>query len=169
GIRVPLIVRWPGVVKPGTTCAEPVISVDFLPTFAEFAGAKLDASRTIDGVSFAPLLRSSGRETLKRDALFWHFPGYLEADTRAGTWRTTPAGAVHSGDFKLIEFFEDNHVELYNLKDDLGESKDLADKNPEKAKELREKLHAWRKAINAPMPKPNPEYVPPAKDGSTPR
>jgi arylsulfatase A-like enzyme len=160
GIRVPLIVRWPGVARPGGTCDEPVASVDFLPTFAALAGAKVPADRPLDGVSFLPLLRDP-QARLEREALYWHFPGYLEANVQLGSWRTTPAGAIRAGDWKLQEFLEDGRVELYNLKDDLGEKTDLSARMPQKAHELRQKLHAWREKIGAPMPKPNPEYIAP--------
>jgi arylsulfatase A-like enzyme len=159
GVRVPWVVRWPGVVKAGTTCAEPVSSIDLYPTLLEVTGAKAKAGQILDGVSLVPLLKSAEKGTLKREALYWHFPGYLEAGGGAGgSWRTTPAGAVRSGDWKLLEFFEDGRVELYNLKDDLGQKNDLAGKLPEQARKLRQKLRDWRKAVKAPMPKPNPEF-----------
>ena len=91
---------------------------------------------------------------LVRDAIYWHFPGYLQADAQRGTWRTTPAGAIRSGDWKLIEFFEDGRIELYNLRDDLGEGRNLAELNPDRARQLHEKLIAWRQAVGAPMPVP---------------
>ncbi len=94
GIRVPLVVRWPGVTKPGTACDEPVISVDFYPTLLEIAGARPDPKAALDGLSVVPLLRSEGRGRFDREAIFWHFPGYLEADAARGLWRTAPAGAV---------------------------------------------------------------------------
>lgn len=151
GHRVPLIVRYPPLTKPATTCAEQVISIDFYPTFLELAGAKPGPSQVLDGKSLLPLL-GNPKGVLGRD-LFWHFPGYLEAGN-SRTWRTTPAGAIRSGDWKLIEFFEDSHVELYNLKQDVGEKSDLAAGMPAKAAELRGKMAAWRKALNAPMPTP---------------
>lgn len=160
GIRVPLIVRWSGTVKPGTVCDEPVISLDFYPTFLEIAGASPEPEQKLDGKSLSPLLQSAGKARLGRDAMFWHFPGYLEAGADTGRWRTTPAGAVRSGNYKLVEFFEDGHVELYNLKEDIGETRDLVRKMPEKASELHARLKAWRQAIRAPMPTPNPAYQP---------
>jgi arylsulfatase A-like enzyme len=149
GVRVPFIVRWPGVVKAGTTCEAPTIHVDFFPTCLDLAGAKPPAKQELDGVSMVPLFRD-GSTKLPREAIYAHFPGYLEGGS--GTWRTAPVGTIRAGDWKLLEFFEDNHLELYNLKDDLGEKTNLATKMPEKAKELREKLAAWRKQLNAPMP-----------------
>jgi arylsulfatase A-like enzyme len=151
GVRVPLLVRWPGVTPPGKVCDEPVISVDFYPTFLDIAGGKADPRVTLDGVSFRPLL-SAPEAKLGREALYWHFPGYLEGGPR--DWRTTPAGAIRAGDFKLLEFFETGKRELYNLKDDLGQKHDLAAAQPEKVKELHQKLVAWRQAIKAPMPTP---------------
>ncbi|MFA6561452.1 MAG: sulfatase [Verrucomicrobiia bacterium] len=151
GIRVPFIARWPGVAKPGSTCGTPAIHVDLYPTFLDIAGAKPPANYPLDGESLVPLLKQSG--PLKREAIFHHFPGYLGAG--ANTWRTTPVGVITAGDWKLMEFFEDNRLELYNLKDDLGEKTNLAATMPEKAKELHDKLVAWRKSVNAPMPAPN--------------
>ena len=149
GIRVPMIVRWPGVVEPGSTCDTPITSVDFLPTLAEIAGAK--ASKEQDGVSFVGLLKGNA---IDRDAIYWHFPGYLQASEEEGTWRTTPCGAIRSGPWKLIEFFEDGETELYNVQNDIGETKNLTDQFPEKVAELHAKLQAWRAKVQAPMPKP---------------
>ncbi|MGH8701397.1 MAG: sulfatase/phosphatase domain-containing protein, partial [Burkholderiales bacterium] len=162
GVRVPLICRWPGVIKPGAVCDEPVMSVDFYPTFLELAGAKLDPQYLLDGVSFVPLLKSGGRSKLNREALYWHFPGYLESlDTNGRNhWRATPSGAIRVGDDKLIEYFEDGRVELFDLKHDLGEQTNLAAGRPDKARALRARLAAWRQAVNAPMPQPNPKYDP---------
>jgi arylsulfatase A-like enzyme len=161
GIREPTIVRWPAKVKAGTRCATPVIGLDFYPTFLEIAGAEKKPGQILDGESLVPLLTGTG--TLKRDAIFWHFPAYLQGGK--GTWRTTPAGAIRSGDWKLIEFFEDNRLELYNLADDIGEAADLAEKMPEKAKELHDRLVAWRKAVNAPVPtEKNPQFDPSTRE-----
>jgi len=157
GIRVPLFVRWPGVVKPRTRCDEPVITVDFYPTLLEMAGAARPARQALDGQSILPLLRGAG--SLKREAIFWHFPAYLQGG--GGTWRTTPAGAVRKGQWKLIEFFEDGRVELYDLVRDIGEKTNLADKMPEKAKELHNLLRNWRESVNAQVPTGlNPKYKP---------
>jgi len=150
GVRDPFIVRWPGVVKPGSTCDQPCAHVDIFPTFLELASVKTLVKQTLDGVSLVPLLRNADA-TLAREAIYFHFPGYLEGDT--GSWRTTPVGAIRAGDWKLVEFFEDGKLELYNLKEDIGEKNNLAAKLPEKTRELHDKLVAWRKAIDAPMPK----------------
>lgn len=154
GTRVPFIVRWPGVVPPGTSCGTPAIHVDIFPTFLELAGAKVPETQPLDGESLVPLFRDPAA-ALKRDAIYQHFPGYLGAGE--GTWRTTPVALVQSGDWKLMEFMEDKRVELYDLKGDVGETKNLAAEKPEKAKELLEKLHAWQAAIKAPMPTANTE------------
>lgn len=151
GVRVPWVVRWPGKVPAGTTDA-PVISVDLLPTLATLAGAKLPANQTLDGVSMVECVTTGGKAAPVRD-LFWHFPGYLGAG--AGQWRTTPAGAIRSGNWKLIEFFETGTLELYDLAADVSQKTNLAEKEPERVKELHAKLVAWRKAIDAPMPTPN--------------
>lgn len=150
GIREPMFVRWPGVVKPGTTCDGVVTSTDFFPTMLEIAGIKKGSEHAKDGISFVPLLKQKG--TIKRDDIYWHYPHYHPAGA-------FPGGAIRSGDWKLIEYFEDGgRVELYKLKDDIGETHDLAKEMPEKAKELRKKLAAWRKSVDAPMPTPNPDY-----------
>jgi len=162
GIRVPMIVRWPGTVKPGGVCEEPVIGIDFYPTMLEMAGAAKPSGHILDGVSIVPLLR--GKETLNREAIFWHFPAYLEAyNEKQWPWRTTPAGAVRQGDWKLIEYFKEGKIELYNLKNDLSEKKDLAGTMPDKAEELHRTLIEWRKSLDAPIPaEKNPQYDPAA-------
>ena len=151
GTRVPLIVRWPGVTQPGTTCDVPTIHVDIYPTFLELAAAPKPA-HALDGESLVKLFRAPAAK-LQRDAIFQHFPGYLGAGE--GHWRTTPVSLVHAGDWKLMEFLEDGRLELYNLRDDLGEAKNLAPTQPAKATELRDRLVAWRREIKAPMPTPN--------------
>jgi len=152
GIRVPLIIKAPGMTKPGSQCHEPVISTDFYPTMLEIAGLAPKPEQHRDGVSLVPLLKES-KSGLDRDAIYWHFPLYQARGC-------TPCSAVRAGDYKLIEYFEDYRVELYNLKNDIGETKDLSKINPAKAKELRAMLHRWRKAVNAQIPKPNPDYNP---------
>jgi arylsulfatase A-like enzyme len=157
GIRDAFIVRWPGVTKPGTTTDVPAIHVDIYPTFLEVAGAKPPADYPLDGESLVPLLRDA-TAALKRDAIYQHFPGYLGAGP--GEWRTTPVGVIEVGDWKLMEFFEDHRLELYNLRDDIGETTNLATRLPDKAKELHGKMIAWREAIKAPMPTVNPDIQP---------
>ena len=151
GVRVPWIVSWPGKVPVGVTDT-PIISVDLLPTLIELSGAQPPTNQTIDGVSLVECFASGGERSPNRD-LFWHFPGYLSAGQ--GAWRTTPAGAIRSGDWKLIEFFEDGRKELYNLRADESQRTNLAEKYPEKTSDLYSKLVAWRKAVSAPMPTPN--------------
>jgi arylsulfatase A-like enzyme len=159
GIRVPLIVRSPGRIKPGS-CDTPVIGIDFYPTILEMAGAPKPKGHVLDGESIVPLLK--GGESLKRAAIFWHFPAYLQRNYGwKETWRTTPAGAVRQGHWKLIEYFEDGTLELYNLKDDIGEENNLAEKMPEKTNQLHKLLKSWRKSVNAPVPTElNPRYSP---------
>ena len=152
GIREPLIVRWPGVVKPGTTCDVPVTSVDYFPTVCEAAGTPLPNDRPIDGESIMPLLKGTG--TLRRDAIFWHFPHY-----RGGI---VPYSIIRAGDWKLIKRYDGKTWELFNLKDDLSEKTDLADREADVVKRLDTKLVAWLKAASAKMPKPNPDYDPAA-------
>ena len=156
GTRDPFIIRWPGVTKPGTTCDVPTIHVDVFPTFLEIAGAA-KPNQVLDGESMVKLFRDPNA-SLQRDAIYQHFPGYLGSSE--GTWRTTPVGLVEVGDWKLMEFFEDGRLELYNLKDDIGESKNLAQQMPEKTQELHAKMIAWRKAIRAPMPTKNTDIKP---------
>jgi arylsulfatase A-like enzyme len=152
GTRDPFIVRWPGKVKPGSTCDVPSIHVDVYPTLLELAGAKRPEGYILDGESLVPLLHD-GNANLKRDAIYQHFPGYLGAGP--GFFRTTPVSLIEVGDWKLMEFFEDGRLELYNLKDDIGEKNNLATAMPDKTRELHNRLLAWRKEINAPLPTPN--------------
>jgi arylsulfatase A-like enzyme len=162
GIRVPFIVRWPGKVAAGSALGTPTVHVDLFPTLLELSGAA-KPRQALDGESLLPLMLGKS-STLKRDAIFQHFPGYLGSGN--GLWRTTPVSLVQIGDWKLMEYLEDGRLELYNLKDDLGETKNLATTNPEKAKELHERLIAWRKETKAPMPTPNKVEAgaPPAAD-----
>jgi arylsulfatase A-like enzyme len=155
GIREPLIVRWPGVTKPGSTCHVPVSSVDYFPTIREIAGAGAGGGPPVDGVSLLPLLR--GGKKLGREALYWHYPHY---SNQGGP----PGGAIREGDWKLIEFYEDGHLELYNLARDLGERTNLAAREPRKAAELHARLKRWRESVHASMPAPNPNYDPAKAD-----
>jgi arylsulfatase A-like enzyme len=154
GVRVPYIFRMPGRISAGTTCDQPINSIDLYPTLLDLAGSTPPEGYPLDGVSYLSLLSTGGTGKLDRDAIFWHFPGYLGA--AAGSWRTTPAGSIRAGDWKLIEFFETKKLELYNLRDDLGERNDLARAMPERVRALHERLLAWRKVVGAPMPGPNP-------------
>jgi arylsulfatase A len=154
GVRVPLLVRWPGIVAAGRVCDTPAITPDWYPTIAEAAGVKLDPKQTVDGASLLPLLK--GVEGFAREAIFWHYPHYHGGGAK-------PYGAVRKGDLRLVEFFEDDRVELYDLKNDVGETKDLAAERPEKAQELRRLLADWRASVGAQMPAPNPDYDPKGK------
>lgn len=150
GIREPLIVHWPGITIPNSVSNVPVCGADFMPTLLSIARAG-SAPAPCDGVDFTSLL--SGGKSLNRDALYWHYPHYSD---QGGT----PTGAIREGDWKLIEFFEDRHVELYNLILDPGEQYDLSSSYADKAYELRKKLIAWRQQTSAIMPTANPEYNP---------
>lgn len=164
GIRVPLSMRWPGVIPKGATCDTPVIGVDLFPTLSNLAGGKVKTGHPLDGKDIFPLMRQKGK--LDRDAIFWHFPAYLQGTYRGAYnddqfFRTRPAGAIRSGDWKLIEHFEDQSVELFNLRADLGEKNDLSKSNLKKRDELYGKLKRWQKETNAPIPtKLNPLYDP---------
>ena len=153
GTREPFIVRWPGVTKPGSTSDVPTAHVDIFPTFLEIASAP-KPRQVLDGESIVKLFRDPTAK-LQRDAIFQHFPGYLGSGP--GLWRTTPVSLIQSGDWKLMEYLEDGHLELYNLRNDIGETKNLAKENPDKAKELLARLVAWRAEVKAPMPTPNTE------------
>ena len=145
GIRVPLIVRWPGVVEPGTTCGTPVVSMDFFPTLLEVACVATDVD-PLDGESLVPLL--SGRGGLERDAIFFHYPNYaFHRGNRLGS-------AVRSGGLKLIEYFDDHSVELFDLWADPGETTDVSSERSEEASALRARLARWRTAVGAAMPRP---------------
>jgi arylsulfatase A-like enzyme len=158
GIRVPALVRWPGRIERKRRCDTAIIGLDFYPTILELAGAPRPAGHVLDGESLVPLLNGNGN--LNREAIFWHYPVYLEPyNDSQWPWRTTPAGAVRAGDWKLIEFFEDGWLELYNLKEDIGEKTNLASAMPQKVKELHSRLVRWRQEVNAPVPtESNPQF-----------
>jgi arylsulfatase A-like enzyme len=143
GIRVPLIVRWPGVTPEAAECREPVVLMDLFHTLRP-AG-----SSGSDGVDLRPLLKDPAAK-LGRDALFFHYPHYYET--------TTPVGAIRAGDWKLLEYLEDGRIELYHLKDDPGEKTDLAPQMPDKAASLLQQLHHWRTQVGAAMPTANPAF-----------
>jgi len=153
GIRVPLIVRWPGVVKPASQCNVPVISTDFFPTILKIAGLPARPECHVDGVDMVPLLK--GERSIKRDALYWHYPNYIGAGHPGGA---RPCSVVRKGDWKLIESLEDNRLELFDLSKDLGEKNDLAAVMPEKAGLLKNLLDDWRKEAGVQMPRINPDF-----------
>lgn len=154
GVRVPMIVYWPGVTKPGSVSDAPVITMDIFPTLLEMTGVPKGNAQPLDAISFTSILRGNPRPT--RDTLFWHYPHHQHYQLGG----TMPYAAIRSGDFKLIEFFNDMNVELYNIREDIGETRDLAASQPAKVAELRARLHAWRKEVGAQMPSPNPKYNP---------
>jgi arylsulfatase A-like enzyme len=155
GIREPLIVRWPSVVAPGAVLATPVSSPDFFPTFLEAAGARPAPGQTLDGVSLLPVLRGQG---LAERPLFWHYPHY-------GNQGGAPSAAIRRGDWKLIEWMEDQRVELFHLASDPSESVDLANREPRRAAALRAELHAWQQATGVRYPTPNPGFDPSKPNG----
>jgi arylsulfatase A-like enzyme len=130
--------------------------VDVFTTFLQIAGATSPENQPLDGESLVALLKDPSA-SLQRDAIFQHFPGYLGEGKEL--WRTTPVGVIQSGEWKLMEYFEDRHLELYNLREDLSERRNLAQQMPTKAQELHARLVAWREQIRAPMPGPNPTQV----------
>ncbi len=142
------------MTKPGSTCDIPVISTDYYPTLLELAGLPLKPEQHLDGVSIVPLLKGGVLDRGK--PLFWHYPHYAN---QGGA----PNGVIREGDWKLIEWYEDGTLELYNIVQDIGEKKNLAAQEPERVKSLHDKLVAWRKHVNAVMPTPNPKFNPKAK------
>lgn len=154
GIRIPLIIRWPGTAagRAGTTSHVPAVTTDLLPTLLAMAGLPPAADRPIDGVSLAPLITGEFEAGEERD-LFWHFPHYHGSGNR-------PGGAILSGNLKLVEWFEDGALELYDLAADPGESVNLVHTEPAVARELRDRLAGWRDSIGAAMPRPNPDWTP---------
>lgn len=163
GIREPMFIRWPGKVKPGSKTDVPVTNIDFYPTILEVAGIEKPGSKLLDGKSVLPVL--TGQGTFNERPLFWHFPIYLQAYMKEGDqtqdplFRTRPGSAIRVGDWKLIQYFENNDIELYNLKDDLSEKNNLASSKSEKVNELIGMLKKWRTDTNAPVPTElNSEY-----------
>ena len=166
GIRVPTAMYWPGVIQAGTQNDTPFTSVDYLPTFASLAGAKLP-DQIVDGVDISEtFLKGASPKQLKERPLYWHFPLYLSGGGKqtyepypGGTyrqgkgWRTTPVSVIRQGDWKLLEYFEGEQLKLYNLKHDLGENNNLVEQEPEIASRLHEQLKAWRKETGAPEPR----------------
>ncbi|MGD2216175.1 MAG: sulfatase [Gemmatimonadales bacterium] len=151
GVRVPLIVRWPGVVEGGHVIDPPAITMDLYPTLLEIARLPLRPEQHQDGLSLVPLLQ--GASSLDRQRLFFHFPHYHGSGSR-------PSGTVRAGNFKLLEWFEDGKLELHDLSADIGESRDLAGERPELVGELHEIIEAWRRSVGARMPTPNPDWKP---------
>ncbi len=148
GVRVPLLIKWPGVTKPGAVSDEPVTTCDFYPTLLDILGLSGDSTHNakVEGMSLVPLLQKTAMR-LKRDSIYFHYPHYYPT--------TTPVSAIRSRDWKLLEYYEDGRLELYNLADDLSESNNLAKQNPEKTAELQEDLHRWLNKNDAQIPVEN--------------
>ena len=150
GIRVPLIIKWPGKGLQGVVSIVPVTSPDFFPTILEMTGIKQESNDQKDGKSIVPLLK--GDQGLGREAIYWHFPHYSNHGNQS------PGGAVRSGDYKLLEYYENNTVQLFNLSEDPGEQNDLSAKEPDRVNKLYLLLTNWRNKVNAKMMFPNSEY-----------
>jgi arylsulfatase A-like enzyme len=153
GVRVPMIAYWPGVTRAGSRCDAPVMTIDFFPTIMQMTAVTRgqQAEHKVDGKSFVPLLQ--GKPNISRDALFWHYPHYHAGGDH-------PYGAIRNGHWKLIEFYHDQSIELYNLDKDIGEATNLADKEPARAQRLLAELRGWRRSVAAQMPTRNPRYDP---------
>jgi arylsulfatase A-like enzyme len=151
GIREPLIIKWPGKGKQGIECSVPVTSVDFFPTILNMVGSPERIPEDKEGIDISSLIQG---KTIDRGPIYWHFPHYSNHGMQS------PAGAIRDGDYKLLEYFENGSVQLFNLKNDIAEQNDLSKIEIEKAKELTEKLHQWRKKVGAKMMEPNPDYDP---------
>ncbi len=158
GIRVPLIISWPGKIRPSTISDIPVIGTDLFPTILKLAHIKPSKDLIMDGENLKRILLK-GKKIPERP-IFWHFPAYLERTMEIrDVWRSAPASAIRFGDWKLIEFYENRSIELYNLKEDIGETNNLSEKFPVKKNELYKLLDDWRKEVNAPVPtETNPEF-----------
>lgn len=162
GIRVPMIVRWPGKVKPGSRSGTPVIGTDLYPTFLAVAGAKRPEGYTLDGEDITPVL--AGKDVLAGRPLFWHFPAYLQGRFEKDMFRTRPGAVVRRGKWKLIEFFEDRRLELYDLSQDRGEKNNVATAHADVTRELHGLMTSWRQSTGAPVPaKANPKFDPDAR------
>jgi hypothetical protein len=149
GLREPLIIRWPGVIRPGSTVDTPVVLSDLVPTLLEAAG--IDVAKTVgplDGTSILGLLEGG---SLPERPLFWHFPNYTNQGGR-------PAGAMRQGNWKLIEQFEDGALEFYDLSSDIGEARNVAAEHGERASAMQRELAAWRTRVGAQMGRPNPDF-----------
>ena len=146
GIRVPMMVRWPGVVQPGSTCDVPVIGTDLMPTLCEIAGTRAPANRPLDSTSIVPLLKGG---SIDRDTLVWHFPYYHPPQGYEGT---TPQSAIRRGDYKLLYFYEEDRTELYDLSNDPAEKNDLSQTEPDRTKTICQALSDWLEDVGARYP-----------------
>ncbi len=176
GIRTPFIVKWPGVIKAGSTSDIPVNGVDFMPTFAEIVSEPVSEEQPVDGESIVPILKGNEENFDKNRSMFFHFPLYLGPSGLGkgmdavlpvyngpeNYWRSVPLSVIMKGDYKLIYYHEyDGSIELYNLSEDISEQNNLVNKEPEKANELQDELLQWINKVDAPIPHiPNPEFSP---------
>ncbi len=169
GIRVATTMSWPGVIEANSICHTPITGVDYLPSFAELAGASLPTNQPVDGRSIVPLLR--GKQALENRSIFWHYPLYLSGaqynkvinvhDSDIPYWRATPCSVIRKGDWKLMQFFEDDSLQLYNVTQDLGEAENLAETHPEIAENLLKELQEWQLDTSAVIPSElNPDFNP---------
>ncbi len=155
GTRVPFMIRAPGVTQPGGVCAEPVIGVDILPTILSLTGTTEHGPQVeLDGLDLTPVLRDPMAQ-LDRETLFWHYPHYHPGGAE-------PYSAIRARDWLLVQFHHDMRVELYNLRDDLGQTRDLSETEASIRDRLAAQLNTWRKDVDAQMPTPNPDYQPDA-------
>ncbi|MDG2383489.1 MAG: sulfatase [Pirellulaceae bacterium] len=150
GVREPTIIRAPGVTQPGSTCDVPIVSMDFFPTMLALAHLPSAPELHADGISIVPLLRGDSQEHQR--TFYWHYPHY-----HGSTW--TPGASIRDGNWKLIEFYHWEDVELYDLSKDLGERNDLSKQYPNKTAELRQKLKTWQTSMNARMPQQDPKHA----------
>ncbi len=163
GIRVPLVVHWPGVTRPGSQSDIPVIGTDLYPTFAAIMGAMLPDHQPLDGESLMPVLR--GEPPKSQRSLFWHFPAYLQSyrqttsEQRDPLFRSRPVSVIRRGDWKLHHYYEDDGLELYNLAEDIGETRNLAATKAPLATALRAELETWLESTGADIPRAsNPKF-----------
>ncbi len=169
GIRVATTMSWPGIIEANSICHTPITGVDYLPTFAKLSGAALPKKQPVDGQSIVPLIK--GEISLENRSMFWHYPLYLAGaqynqvvpvhSTDRPYWRATPCSVIRKGDWKLMQFFEDDSIQLFNLTEDLGETQNLAKAYPEIAASLLKELKAWQAETDAIIPStPNPDFNP---------
>jgi arylsulfatase A-like enzyme len=162
GIRIPTCMVWPKHIQAGSTNNTPITFVDYLPTFANLVGTSLTESKhPVDGVSMLPLLKGN---SMPERAIFWHFPLYADLDhgihpgsfpvfgTQQMYWRGVPATVIRRGNYKLIYYYEDESVKLFDVVNDIGETKDLSKEQSEIAEKLLAELKTWTRAVNAPVP-----------------
>ena len=150
GIRVPLIIKWPGKGLQGFVSDVPVTSPDFYPTIVEMIGLEVENKNQKEGISMVPILK--GGKKIEREAIYWHFPHYSNHGNQS------PGGVIRSGDYKLLEYYENNTIQLFNLAKDIGEQNDLSTLEPERVNKLRSLLTNWRRNVDAKMMLPNSEY-----------